>query len=104
MFHAQLPLRVALAAGFNPDFDSYSHGGGRPPDREVVVDSLRRARAECVAYRDVHQLGGGHWAGGQVYDASGNRVAQISYNGRVWTPEGWPLATEITTDVDGLPI
>lgn len=99
------PLRVTLRAAFNPDFGSYSHNGGRPPNEEVTVTSLREARAACIEYRDAHNLGGGHWGGGQVRDASGTQVAHISYNGRVWPPEAWTKNTpEIIIDLDGQPI
>lgn len=32
-----------------------------------------------------HELGGGNWTGGQVFDG-GTQIAYISYNGRAWTP------------------
>lgn len=92
---------MILSACFNPDFGTYSHCGSIPPRRETTVSTLREARAECIAYRDEYQLGSGHWSGGQVFDATGSMIAQISYNGRVWEPGEWsPETREITTDID----
>lgn len=33
-------------------------------------------------------LGGGNWSGGQVYNAEGRVIAEVSYNGRVWQFHG----------------
>jgi hypothetical protein len=61
------------------------------PKGSVNVPSLRAASAICRAYIEKYELGGGNWCGGAVFDAtSGEHVAHISYNGRVWRPGAWP--------------
>jgi len=58
--------------------------------RVVVADTLTEARAKFIAARDA----GGHGASamshdcGDVMDEQGKTAATISYNGRVWDPQG----------------
>ena len=40
---------------------------------------------KCREFIDEHDLGGGNWSGGEVYE-EGTLVARVSYNGRVWRP------------------
>lgn len=58
--------------------------------RIVFVDTLRDASRTCRDFIEQNDVGGGNWTGGQVYDASGVQVAQISYNGRAWKPGLYP--------------
>ena len=81
---------VILAAVGNPDH--YQYPGPLPgvPWCEFWVPHLLAARNACLSYIEQYDLGGGNWSGGQVYDARGLLVAQISYNGKVWQPGPWP--------------
>lgn len=58
----------------------------------VEVDDLTAASRACRHYIESRDLGSRDWSGercGQVVDASTRRVvANISYNGRVWLPDG----------------
>ncbi|MEX3623773.1 hypothetical protein [Viridibacillus arvi] len=51
------------------------------------VDTLEQASSACRKYIELHNLGGGNWIGGKVFDQSGTQVAYISYNGRIWSPD-----------------
>lgn len=77
-------MHVLLKAVGNPDFGQY---GEMAPTTWLEVDDLAQARKVCLGYIDAHQLGGGNWAGGEVRD-DGKQVARVSYNGRVWSPDG----------------
>jgi hypothetical protein len=51
----------------------------------VPVKSYKEASRECRQYIEEHNLGAGNWTGGEIYDAkTGEVVAHVSYNGRVW--------------------
>lgn len=96
--HVPAPLVVEQSHAGNPDI-----GGGYhvPMDREGRHDSdvrtLRQASMLCRLYIERNQLGGGNWTGGAVRNAEGKIVARVSYNGRVWRPDG----TEVTgADLD----
>ena len=52
--------------------------------KTVVVSSIAEASRVCLAYIAENDLGMGNWSGGQICDGAGRRVAQVSYNGRVW--------------------
>ena len=84
-------LAVVLDTRGNPDFgqDPRRRLPGRP-ERKVLVANLHEASRVCRAYIERHNVGGGNWTGGQVFDASGKQVAQISYNGRAWKPGPYP--------------
>jgi hypothetical protein len=79
-------VTVNLASVGNPDFgqDPYQALHGVPP-KKVAVGSLEMAALACSRYIAKHALGGGNWAGGQVYEGEA-LVALVSYNGRVWHP------------------
>ncbi len=80
---------VTLSSVGNPDF-------GQNPERALPgvagmrkpVKDLVEASRVCLKYIEDNNLGGGNWAGGDVHDRSGALVAKVSYNGKVWTPEG----------------
>jgi hypothetical protein len=78
-------LKVILKSCPNPDF-----GQTRAPAKPQMktVATLAEARAACIGYRDDNHLGGGNWAGGQVFDemAPKKQVYYVSYNGRIWEP------------------
>jgi hypothetical protein len=69
-----------------------------PPDQQgpeiapwmVACDSFEHARDLCLAFIREHDLGGGNWIGGRIHDdnGAGKLVARVSYNGRIWLPDG----------------
>lgn len=85
--------QVLLADRGNPDYgqDPNAPVSGKA-DAWVPVESLMHASKTCREYIDSNNLGGGNWTGGQVKDSAGNVVARVSYNGRIWSPDGrWDL-------------
>ena len=94
------PFTVVFDTRGNPDF-------GQDPRRPlpglrrctVHVLSLRDASRACRSFIEENEVGGGNWTGGQVHDAFGELVAQISYNGRAWKPGPYPQP-EIALDVE----
>lgn len=78
-------LMVTLDTVGNPDRGQDPEASLYGLDRVMVhVTSFEEASALCRAYIEENGLGGGNWAGGQVFDERGSEVARISYNGRVW--------------------
>ncbi len=81
---------LRLASVGNPDFNQNPSRPleGCEPDREVRVETLHEASVKCRQFIDENGLGGGNWAGGQIFDG-GKQIARVSYNGRVWAhPSG----------------
>jgi hypothetical protein len=76
---------LILSSCPNPDFRQTSPPA---PKQFFKVNSPEDAALIAIAYRDTHNLGSGNWSGGQVLDEDGNEVFQISYNGRIWLPNG----------------
>jgi len=82
-------LVVRLAVVPNPDHGQYGSMG--VPTRRVPVTSLEHAShvvRAFVRWMTEEGLGGGNWGGGEVHEGK-RLVARVSYNGRVWPPEGW---------------
>lgn len=79
-------FEVTLESVGNPDFGQYP-GASLPgvPRGRCAVTSLEEAAAKCREFIDEHDLGGGNWSGGDVFE-DGTLVARVSYNGRVWRP------------------
>ena len=76
---------VKLSACQNPDFPPRDD---LPLPRLVKATSLDEAARACRRFIEEHDLGGGNFRDGEVFDdATGERVAMVSYNGRLWTPE-----------------
>jgi len=75
----------------NPDF-----GQTRAPSRPFRWrgDTLQDAAAAAHEYISANELGGGNWPKILIYDETGNEVAEISYNCRVWPPGGWKPGVE----------
>jgi hypothetical protein len=84
---ADKPYRVLLASCGNPDYGQDPDAPQSPEEWRAVAD-LEEASRACRAYVEYLNLGGGNWSGGLVVDAKGKAVARVSYNGRVWPPEG----------------
>lgn len=78
---------VHLAACGNPDHGELFDLLPGVPVLDVEVASVADASQACRAYIRRHDLGGGNWFGGEVYEG-GTLVARVSYNGRVWCPNG----------------
>ena len=95
-----MKYKVMLSARVNPDFgrggiNNYWNRNIKP--RPCPAKSLRDASECCRLFIQMNELGGGNWTGGDVFDESGAKVAIISYNGRVWTPDpNWKDRKEIT--------
>ena len=76
---------VKLSACPNPDFPPRDD---LPLPRLVKVGSLNEASRALRQFVEEHDLGGGECRDGEVFDDStGERVAMVSYNGKLWTPE-----------------
>ncbi len=80
-------LTVVLKSVGNPDF---RQDPARPlpgvPRKTVDVTSMREAAAACQNYITEYDLGGGNWAGGEIFENE-EVVAIVSYNGRIWFPQ-----------------
>ena len=62
----------------------------------VAVRTLDEARAMWIDLRDSEGLGASDMVRGcGDYFEAGIKVAKVSYNGRMWTPEPWPACKEI---------
>lgn len=66
----------------NPDFRQYADVA---PKKDVPVKSFEEAQRIAAEYQAEYDLGGGNW---NAWITEGKKkVAHISYNLRVWTPE-----------------
>jgi len=64
--------------------------------QRVPVKTLDEARAVWIGVRDSEGLGASDYKRGDgAYRESGVKIAHISYNGRMWTPEPYPACKEI---------
>lgn len=59
------------------------------------VSTLQEASEEVRKYIDEYDLGARTLEGGTV-KINNKKIANVSYNGRVWTPQKYPNCTEIT--------
>ena len=80
---------VQLAAHSNPDYNTEADADRDAPARRVKVKDLAEAAQVCRQYIDAHDLGAGHWSGGQVFEGD-REVARVSYNGRLWHAGPYP--------------
>jgi hypothetical protein len=87
---------VSLAYAPNPDIDGgYWNGQPHEGHKAECIGSLESASAVCLAYIARNGLGAGNWTGGHVVDVeSGELVATISYNGRIWPVAKRPEHTQ----------
>ncbi len=81
---------VILSSLGNPDFrqDPDRPLPGVPVLKQKVRDFAAASQA-CLDYIAQHELGGGNWNGGDIFDEHGERIANVSYNGFVWPPGEW---------------
>ncbi len=98
----QRQFKVLLANRGNPDLgqDPRACLFTAPDDFWLSVPSLDAASAAVRNYLDAFGLGGGNWIGGLVIDANGIDVARISYNGRVFDPDGHSVLQEAADQVN----
>ncbi len=83
---------LILSSDLNPGYGS----GAEPPlttrehQKTVNVKTLKAASIICRDYIERNQLDTCHWRGGQVYNGD-SIVAEVSYNGTVWTRDGFEI-------------
>jgi hypothetical protein len=73
---------VSLSSAINPDRPNQDIELIRPYG--VEVKSFLEASQTCRAFIEKNGLGAGNWAGGNIYDENGQKIAKVSYIGRVW--------------------
>ena len=57
--------------------------------KAVEVESLPAASAAVRQFIELNDFGASDFVGGEIYDSSTNRfIAKVSYNGRIWNPQG----------------
>lgn len=55
----------------------------------LPVATFAAASFACRTFIEAHDLGASRWRGGRIVDAATEEVvATVSYNGRVWLPDG----------------
>lgn len=55
----------------------------------LPVTTFAAASFACRTFIEAHDLGASRWRGGRIVDAATEEVvATVSYNGRVWNPDG----------------
>lgn len=86
-------MRVTLASVGNLDFrqDPSLPLYGSEEDKTVKVRSFKEASDVCRKFISRNVLGSGNWAGGDILDDKGKKIARVSYNGRVWTLDDRPI-------------
>ena len=87
---------VNLASVGNPDYRQ-DPTKSILPEIQRTVNSFREASGACMDYIAEWDLGGGNWAGGQIFKNS-IQVAEISYNGRIWELNKKKTIFECTED------
>lgn len=93
-------MKVKLTNCGNPDRMQFSPVA--PQGGIIEVASFEEASAWCRFYIEAHELGGGNWSGGHIYE-NGKQIARVSYNGRVWKGTKWVMGghnEEISIDFD----
>jgi hypothetical protein len=78
-------MTLVLSSCPNPDFGQTE---APAPEEKVPVKSFVEASARVREYITQHNLGSGNWSGGDIFDERGDKIARISYNGRVWNKNG----------------
>ena len=80
-------LTVKFSSCGNPDFPGQKTADRPAPTLILEIRDLKDASKKCRSYIENWNLGGGNWAGGQVFRGS-KQIAWVSYNGRVWDMNG----------------
>jgi len=86
-------MTIKLSSCGNPDHGQNPHDS-LSPKVSIEVATLKGASEICLKYIANWNLGGGNWAGGQVYE-DGKQIARVSYNGRVWDMDDEEIKQEI---------
>ena len=76
-------MYVKLTAHGNIDHGQNPHAFIVNEDVEFIFTFTGASKA-CKDYIGKHNLGGGNWTGGQVFNDEDQQIARVSYNGRVW--------------------
>ena len=69
--------------------------------KTVAKGALAELSAIYCAARDKSGLGGSRWHEGKIYNESGDQIAYISYNGRIWSgtdPRSWTPESKLIYD------
>jgi hypothetical protein len=80
-------MKLELSSVGNPDFGQNPNEPlwGCPIRNAVVeISSFEHASMLCEQFIEINNLGGGNWSGGLITDDKGEKLAFVSYNGRVW--------------------
>ena len=87
--HAEYRFLVQLESAGNVDFEEDPDVAYSRP-MMLGVESLEEASIAAQRYRDAYGLGGGNWIPAKIIDtATGDVVAEVSYNGKVWPAVAW---------------
>ena len=87
--HEPYRFLLQLSSVGNIDFDEDPYAAYSRP-AAIGVTSLEEASIAAQQYRDANDLGGGNWIPAKIIDtATGDVVAEISYNGKVWPAVKW---------------
>lgn len=76
-------MKITLRGVGNPDFNQYADVA---PTGTVDVINIEQAARVCAAYIAEWDLGGGNWTNPYVFNEQGEKVARITYNGRILRP------------------
>lgn len=79
-----MKFSVRMRSVGNPDFGQYA------PISNVVIfhgKSVKACANACREYIRFWNLGGGNWPEAWIKQ-DGKKVARVSYNGRIWKPDG----------------
>jgi hypothetical protein len=83
------PFNVRLTSCGNPDYrQNPNRSLPGVPKMEAGADSLVECAMLVRAYINHYDLGGGNWSGGEIVSADGIVLGRVSYNGRLWAPDG----------------
>jgi hypothetical protein len=88
-------LTLVLHCPGNPDF---GQTGKAAPSLRCSGASAAELVDVALQYRDRHELGGGNFIAWLERD--GRKVAELSYNGRLWTPSSEPRRELTEEQVD----
>lgn len=78
-------LTLVLHCPGNPDYQQYAPVA---PTLRCSGSSAEELVKVAMAYRDRHGLGGGNFLA--WLEREKKKVAEVSYNGRLWTPSSEP--------------
>ena len=70
-----------------------AHGVDAVPECWVPVSGVIEASKVCRAYIENYDLGNSNWLGGEIRTLADDQViGRVSYNGRIWAPDGTEIA------------